>query len=108
MAVEILGRRFDIKATIGHIKDIPSKSLGVEIEDNFQMSFVTIKGKTKVINEIKQAALKADHVYLATDPDREGEAISWHVSQLVPAATSVERISFNAITRSEIETTDDR
>jgi DNA topoisomerase-1 len=100
---QILGRRFDIKATIGHIKDIPSKSLGVEIEDNFQMSFVTIKGKTKVINEIKKAAQKADHVYLATDPDREGEAISWHVSQLVPAAKSVERISFNAITRSEIE-----
>jgi len=100
---QILGRRFDIKATVGHIKDIPSKSLGVDVEDNFQMSFVTIKGKTKVINDIRSAAQKADHVYLATDPDREGEAISWHVSQLVPASKSVERITFNAITRSEIE-----
>ncbi len=99
----IVGRRFDIRATIGHIKDIPTNSLGVDIEDGFRMTFVTIKGKNKAINEIKSAARKADRIYLATDPDREGEAISWHVSQMISAAKPVERITFNAITRSEIE-----
>lgn len=99
----IVGRRFDICATIGHIKDIPTNSLGVDIENDFNMKFVTIKGKTKSINQIKAAAKKSDRVFLATDPDREGEAIAWHVSQMVPSTIPVERITFNAITRSEIE-----
>jgi len=99
----IVGRRFEICATIGHIKDIPTNSLGVDIENDFRMKFVTIKGKSKSINVIKAAAKKADHIYLATDPDREGEAISWHVAQMVPSTTPIERITFNAITRSEIE-----
>ncbi len=100
---QIVGRRFEIHATVGHIKDIPSQSLGVDIEDNFAMTFVTIKGKTKVISDLKSATRAADHIYLATDPDREGEAISWHVSQLAPPSKPIERITFNAITRSEIE-----
>lgn len=99
----ILGKKYDIRATIGHIKDIPTNSLGVDVENDFRMSFSTIKGKYNVIKEIKAAAQKADHIHLATDPDREGEAISWHVSQLVPSAKPVDRITFNAITRSEIE-----
>ena len=99
----IVGRRFDICATLGHIKDIPTNSLGVDIENNFSMKFVTIKGKSKSINQIKAAAKNSDRVFLATDPDREGEAIAWHVSQLVPSTIPVERITFNAITRSEIE-----
>ena len=99
----IVGRRFDICATIGHIKDIPTNSLGVDVENDFRMKFVTIKGKAKSINNIKAAAKKVDHIYLATDPDREGEAISWHVAQMVPSTTPIERITFNAITRSEIE-----
>ena len=99
----IVGRRFDICATVGHIKDIPTNSLGVDIENDFRMKFVTIKGKSKSINNIKTAAKKVEHIYLATDPDREGEAISWHVSQMVPSTTPIERITFNAITRSEIE-----
>jgi DNA topoisomerase-1 len=100
---EIVGRRFDIKASIGHIRDIPSDNLGVDVENDFRMTFVTIKGKSRAISEIKSAAQRADRVYIATDPDREGEAIAWHVCQLVPTTTSVERITFNAITRSEIE-----
>lgn len=100
---EIVGRRFDIKASIGHIRDMPVNALGVDIENNFKITFVTIKGKTKAIAEIKSATRTADEVYLATDPDREGEAIAWHVSQLLPATVRVHRITFNAITRSEIE-----
>ncbi|NLF38059.1 type I DNA topoisomerase [bacterium] len=100
---DIVGRKFEIRASVGHIRDIPPDSMGVDIEKDFRMTFVTIKGKAKVIQELKAAAQKADRVYIATDPDREGEAIAWHVSQLVPAAKPVERITFNAITRSEIE-----
>lgn len=100
---EIVGRRFEIKASIGHIRDMPVNALGVDIENNFKITFVTIKGKNKAIAEIKSATRAADEVYLATDPDREGEAIAWHVSQLLPATARVHRITFNAITRSEIE-----
>lgn len=100
---EIVGRRFEIKASIGHIRDIPEKELGVDVENNFAMTFVTIKGKSKAINEIRAAARAADDVYLATDPDREGEAIAWHVRQLLPGTVRVYRITFNAITRSEVE-----
>ena len=100
---EIVGRQYEIRASIGHIRDIPTSSLGVDIENGFRMNFVTVKGKGRAIGEIKSAASKADHVYIATDPDREGEAIAWHVSQLVPADVPVERIKFNAITRSEIQ-----
>jgi len=100
---EIVGRRFDIKASIGHIRDIPPNALGIDIENNFKMTFVTIKGKSKAIAEIKAATRAADDVYLATDPDREGEAIAWHVAQLVPATARLHRITFNAITRAEIE-----
>ena len=99
----IVGRRFDICATVGHIKDIPTNSLGVDIENDFRIKFVTIKGKSKSINNIKAAAKKVDRIYLATDPDREGEAISWHVAQMVPSTTPIERITFNAITKTEIE-----
>ncbi|MCX7846681.1 MAG: type I DNA topoisomerase [bacterium] len=100
---EIVGRRFEIKASIGHIRDIPENELGVDVERNFAMTFVTIKGKGKAINEIKAAARAADAVYLATDPDREGEAIAWHVRQIIPSTPHVYRITFNAITRSEVE-----
>jgi len=99
----ILGKHYDIKATIGHIKDIPTNSLGVDVENDFKMTFTTIKGKFKAIKEIKAAAQKADRIFLATDPDREGEAISWHVSNLVPSSKPVDRITFNAITRTAIE-----
>ena len=100
---EIVGRQYDIRASIGHIKDIPTNSLGVDVEHGFEMKFVTVKGKTRAISEIKAAAQHASHVYLATDPDREGEAIAWHVSQLVPTDVPVERITFNAITRTDIQ-----
>ena len=101
--LDIVGHKYDIRSSVGHIRDIPVDSMGIDIEHNFRMTFVTIKGKHKVINDLKAAAHKADRVLIATDPDREGEAIAWHVSQLVPPATPVERITFNAITRGEIE-----
>jgi DNA topoisomerase-1 len=76
-----LGKNFVIKASVGHIKDLPEKRLGVNIAKGFQPEYVTIKGKDKFLAEIKKAAENADKVYLASDPDREGEAIAWHIAQ---------------------------
>lgn len=75
-----LGKGYVVKASIGHVKDLPTKTLGVDIAKNFEPTYEVIKGKKKVIDEIKEAALNAEVVYLATDPDREGEAIAWHIS----------------------------
>ncbi|MFO1519278.1 MAG: type I DNA topoisomerase [bacterium] len=76
-----LGKDFSVKASIGHIKDLPVKTLGVDLEKDFEPTYEVIKGKKKVIDEIKSAASKAEAVYIATDPDREGEAIAWHIAE---------------------------
>lgn len=100
---QIVGRRFDICATVGHIKDIPTSQLSVDVENDFAVKYTTIKGKSQAINAIKKAARNVDVIYLATDNDREGEAISWHVMQEIPSTKTVERITFNAITKDDIE-----
>ena len=71
-----LGKSFLVKASVGHIRDLPVKTLGVDVEHDFKPQYVTIRGKGKIINELKSAARKADDIYLAPDPDREGEAIA--------------------------------
>lgn len=76
-----LGKNFVVKASVGHVKDLPEKRLGVDIDNGFQPEYVVIKGKDKFLAEIKKAAKDADKVYLASDPDREGEAIAWHIAQ---------------------------
>lgn len=76
-----LGPGFEVKASLGHIKDLPQNLLGVDIEHNFQPEFQIISGKGKILKELKQAAQKVRHIYLAPDPDREGEAIAWHLAE---------------------------
>ena len=76
-----LGKDFSVKASVGHVKDLPVSSLGVDLKDNFRPTYEIIKGKQKVIDDIKKAASGAEAVYLATDPDREGEAIAWHIAE---------------------------
>ena len=71
-----LGSGYQVKASIGHLRDLPKKELGVDVENNFQTTYLPIDGKNKIISELKDAAQAAEFVYLATDPDREGEAIS--------------------------------
>jgi len=94
-----LGPDFSIMASVGHVKDLPVNKLGVDIENNFMPEYVTIKGKTKVLKALKAAAKKADSVYLAPDPDREGEAIAWHIAQeLENGKQPVFRVLFNEIT----------
>lgn len=101
-----LGSNFTVKASVGHIKDLPPKKLGVDIEENFAPEYVTIRGKGKVIQELKSAAKKADTIYLAPDPDREGEAICWHIAEELKKAKNVTnniyRVMFNEITKKAI------
>ena len=98
-----LGKAFAVKASIGHIRDLPKNSLGVDLENGFAPKYVTIKGKTKIINELKAAAEKADEIYLAPDPDREGEAIAFHISEsLKKLKKPMHRALFHELTKKAI------
>jgi len=95
-----LGPDFDVKATSGHIKDLPKSSIGIDIDNNFEPTYTVIPSKKKNISELKKAARNADTIYLAPDPDREGEAIAWHVAQEIDTSTKeVYRILFNDLTK---------
>ena len=95
-----LGKSFDVKASVGHIRDLPVKTLGVDVEHDFQPKYVTIRGKGKIINELRSAAKKAEAIYLAPDPDREGEAIAWHIAEAVRASKKpVHRVLFHKLTK---------
>ena len=96
---KILGKNFVVKPCMGHVRDLPPKELGIDIEDGFKPRYVTIRGKGKILSGLRKAAQAADTTYLATDPDREGEAIAWHVAQAIARKDDdVKRILFNEIT----------
>src|SRR6476646_826660 len=99
-----LGSGYDVRATVGHLRDLPTRELGVDVDNGFEPKYVTIKGKTKTLSELKKAAKTASTIYLATDPDREGEAIAWHVAdQITPARrVPVHRVLFEEITRDAV------
>src|SRR4051812_42257597 len=99
-----LGSGYSVKATIGHLRDLPTRKLGVDIEDGtFRPEYVTIKGKTQTLSEIKKAAKAAREIYLATDPDREGEAIAWHVASQLDTNVPTHRVLFHEITKDAVE-----
>jgi DNA topoisomerase-1 len=101
-----LGRDYDVRASVGHVKDLPKSKIGVDIEGGFTPEYDVIKGKAKVLSEIKRAARTADRVFLATDPDREGEAIAWHIAEEIGAEGGdgrVRRVLFNEITKNAIQ-----
>jgi DNA topoisomerase I len=104
-----LGRGYTVMASVGHVKDLPTSKLGVDLEHDFKPHYVTIKGKSKVLAEIKKKAEAADKVFLAPDPDREGEAIAWHIAQELGGKAKnkkdgkVFRVLFNEITESAIK-----
>ena len=101
---KFLGKNFTVKASVGHIRDLPKSKLGIDVENNFEPNYITIRGKGDVIKELKKEARKADNIYLATDPDREGEAISWHLSKILNLDENKEiRIEFNEITKDAIK-----
>jgi DNA topoisomerase I len=99
-----LGRNFVVKASMGHVKDLPKSKLGVDLEHGFEPDFITIRGKSKVLKELKDAAKKVDNIYLAPDPDREGEAIAAHLAELLAQDShEVYRVTFNEITKSAVQ-----
>ena len=101
---KILGKDYSIKASLGHVRDLPKSGLGVDIENGFAPKYVVPTGKRKVVNELKQAAKTASTVYLATDPDREGEAISWHLMAVTKTNRKpYRRVVFHEITKEAIE-----
>lgn len=99
-----LGPGYQIAASVGHVRDLPSATLGVEVKNNFRPRYINMKGKEKVIKELKQKAESCDHTLIATDPDREGEAIAWHLSTILGIdPTTPCRITFNEITRKAVQ-----
>ncbi len=101
---KFLGKKnYTVKASVGHIRDLPKSKLGIDIENNFEPQYITIRGKGDVVSDLKKEAKKADKVFLATDPDREGEAISWHLANLLKIDDkSPVRIEFNEITKEAV------
>lgn len=96
---KFLGRDYMVEASVGHVRDLPGNKLGVDEENDFQPQYQVLSGKQKVVSKLKKAANQANQVYLAPDPDREGEAIAWHVAELIKTANShIHRIQFNEIT----------
>ncbi len=97
-----LGRGYTVKATVGHVRDLPQRELGVEVEKGFQPKYVTIRGKSKTLSDLKNTAANSSAVFLATDPDREGEAIAWHVAEQLGNGERIRRVLFHEITRDSI------
>jgi DNA topoisomerase-1 len=95
---KILGKSYSLKASLGHIRDLPRSQMGVDIENSFMPRYVVPKAKTRLVNELKQAAKSASEIYLATDPDREGEAIAWHLAEV----TKVDRKPYHRVVFHEI------
>lgn len=99
-----LGKNYIVEASMGHVRDLPKSRLGVDIENNYTPKYITIRGKGELIDKLRKAAKKADKVYLATDPDREGEAISWHLANILKISEDDTcRIVFNEITKTAVK-----
>lgn len=98
-----LGDEYAIEASVGHVRDLPKSDLGVDVDNGFSATYVPSKDKTKVISQLKSIIKKADILYLATDPDREGEAIAWHLMELLKPKIPVKRLAFHEITKTAIQ-----
>ena len=101
---KFLGTRYDVEASMGHVRDLPKSQMGIDIEHDYEPKYITIRGKGDLLAKLRKAAKTADHIYLATDPDREGEAISWHlIAALKLDEKKVQRITFNEITKNAVK-----
>jgi len=101
---KLLGSSYSLKASMGHVRDLPRSQLGVDIEEGFAPKYVIPRAKTKIVNELKKAAKTASAIYLATDPDREGEAISWHLQEVTRTNRKpYRRVVFHEITKEAIK-----
>lgn len=101
---KFLGKNYEVAASNGHVRDLPKSQLGIDVEHDFEPKYITIRGKGDILANLRKEVKKADKVYLATDPDREGEAISWHLSKALKLeGKDINRISFNEITQSAVK-----
>ena len=101
---KFLGSNYVVAASNGHVRDLPKSQLGVDVENDYEPKYITIRGKGEILANLRKEVKKADKVYLATDPDREGEAISWHLSKALKLEDKkVYRISFNEITKNAVK-----
>lgn len=99
-----LGKNYVVEASMGHVRDLPKSQLGVNIEENYTPKYITIRGKGELLTKLRKLAKKSDKIYLATDPDREGEAISWHLANVLKIADGEKcRIEFNEITKTAVK-----
>ncbi|MCC6847479.1 MAG: type I DNA topoisomerase [Deltaproteobacteria bacterium] len=98
-----LGRNYTVKASVGHVVDLPKSKLGVDIANDFKPDYAVIHGKSKVIDELKKAAKDKENIYLAPDPDREGEAIAWHIAERLGNKKNIHRVLFNEITKKAVQ-----
>ena len=102
---KFLGKNYEVVASNGHVRDLPKSQMGIDVEHDYEPKYITIRGKGDILAKLRKEVKKADKVYLATDPDREGEAISWHLSQALKLdGKNVRRISFNEITQNAVKT----
>ncbi len=101
---KFLGSNYEVLASNGHVRDLPKSTLGIDVEHDYEPHYITIRGKGELLATLRKAAKKADKIYLATDPDREGEAISWHLSKALNAEEKkLRRITFNEITKAAVK-----
>ena len=99
---KFLGEKFAFESSLGHVRDLPQKGFGIDVEHDFEPNYVMMPDKKEVIDRLKKAAKQADVVYLSPDPDREGEAIAWHIACLLPKDTVIKRVTFNEITKEAV------
>ncbi len=99
---KFLGTKYHVESSVGHIRDLPKKGFGIDIENNFEPTYATLEDKKEVIQKLKKSAKESSIVYLAPDPDREGEAIAWHIASILPSGTKFQRVTFNEITKEAV------
>src|ERR1700722_19707146 len=99
---KFLGPQFLVESSVGHIRDLPQKGFGIDVENDFEPEYVVLEDKKEVIQKLKKAAKEVDMVYLSPDPDREGEAIAWHIASILPPGTKMVRATFNSITKEAV------
>ena len=99
---KFLGKDFVIRATYGHIKDLPKSKMGVDVDHDFKPQFAVVKGKAKIVADLRKAGKEADNIYIGSDPDREGEAIAFHVAEEMGKGATIKRVLFNEITKKAV------
>jgi DNA topoisomerase-1 len=99
---KFLGSDYIFESSLGHVRDLPQKGFGIDVEHDFEPEYVVLPDKKDVIDRLQKAAKECDTVYLSPDPDREGEAIAWHIASLLPKKTNIQRATFNSITKEAV------